>query len=284
MEGAAADVEVVVLGERYLQERGLRRDDLHLNSIGDAKCRPAYRQMLVDYFEPYRDRLDEDCRTRLSKNPLRVFDCKVDGGKDFVLAAPTITDHLCDACAAHYAAVRVGLDEAGVAYVLDPRLVRGLDYYTRSVFEWVSTAAESDQASTVNAGRAVRRARGGPRWSADAWCGVRDGTGSGPPGDRGGGRAAAAASNAAVLRGGHRPRGGAGGTSAHRRPARPGDLGGREPRGAAVESAAEDGRSGGGAVRRHPGRPGARWRYRHAAPVGRRRTEVGAGGGSRRVG
>ena len=152
VEGAAADVEVVVLGERYLRERGLRRYDLHLNTIGDANCRPAYRQLLLDYFEPYRDQLDEDCRSRLSKNPLRVFDCKVDGGKDFVRAAPTIAEHLCEACATHFAAVRAGLDEAGVTYVIDPRLVRGLDYYTRSVFEWISTALTSDQASTINAG------------------------------------------------------------------------------------------------------------------------------------
>jgi histidyl-tRNA synthetase len=152
VEGAAADVEVIVLGERYLRERGLSHYVLRLNSIGDGACRPAYRERLVDYFEPYRDRLDEDCKTRLAKNPLRVFDCKVDGGKDFVLSAPTIADHLCDACAAHFEAVRGGLDEAGVEYVLDPRLVRGLDYYTRSTFEWVSSALESDQASTVNAG------------------------------------------------------------------------------------------------------------------------------------
>lgn len=152
VEGAAADVEVALLGERFLRERGLRDQVLRLNSIGDANCRPAYRERLVDYFEPYRDRLDEDCRTRLSKNPLRVFDCKVDGGKDFVLAAPTIADHLCKACAAHFAAVRSGLDEADVTYVLDPRLVRGLDYYTRTTFEWVSSALASDQASTINAG------------------------------------------------------------------------------------------------------------------------------------
>jgi histidyl-tRNA synthetase len=152
IEGAAADVEVIVLGERYLRERGLSRYVLHLNSIGDENCRPAYRERLVDYFEPYRDQLDEDCRTRLSKNPLRVFDCKVDGGKDFVLAAPTIADHLCDPCATHFAGVRAGLDEAGVVYLLDPRLVRGLDYYTRSAFEWVSGALGSDQASTINAG------------------------------------------------------------------------------------------------------------------------------------
>lgn len=165
VQGASADVEVIVLGEQYLRERGSSQHVLHLNSIGDENCRPAYRERLIDYFEPYRDRLDEDCRTRLSKNPLRVFDCKVDGGKDFVLAAPTIADHLCDPCTAHYAAVRTGLDEAGVAYLLDPRLVRGLDYYTRSTFEWVSIALKSDQASTINAGGrydGLAEALGGP--------------------------------------------------------------------------------------------------------------------------
>ena len=152
VEGAEADVEVMVLGERYLRERGLRQHVLHLNSIGDEHCRPGYRERLVDFFEPYRDRLDEDCRTRLSRNPLRVFDCKVDGGKDFVLAAPTIAEHLCEPCATHFAAVRKGLDDAGIPYLLNPRLVRGLDYYTRSTFEWVSSAMASDQSSTINAG------------------------------------------------------------------------------------------------------------------------------------
>jgi histidyl-tRNA synthetase len=151
VEGAAADVEVAVLGDRYLKERGLTDVALHLNSIGDGACRPAYRELLIAYFEPFRDRLDEDCRERLQRNPLRVFDCKVDGGKDFVLAAPTIVDHLCEACAAHFEGVRRGLDDAGVAYVLDPRMVRGLDYYTRTAFEWVAGSLEAAQ-STVNAG------------------------------------------------------------------------------------------------------------------------------------
>jgi len=146
-----ADVEVIELGERFLRERGIERTTLHLNSIGDANCRPAYRERLIAYLEPFRDQLDEDCRTRLAKNPLRVFDCKVDGGKDFVRAAPTITDHLCDACRDHFAAVREGLDAAGVPYELDPRLVRGLDYYTRTAFEWVSGALAAAQ-STINAG------------------------------------------------------------------------------------------------------------------------------------
>jgi histidyl-tRNA synthetase len=151
VEDPAADVEVLVLGERFVRERDLRDYALRLNSIGDRNCRPAYREKLLAYFEPHRDQLDEDCRTRLARNPLRVFDCKVDGQKDFVLAAPTIADNLCDACAAHFAAVREGLDEAGVAYELDPRLVRGLDYYTRTAFEWVSGALHAAQA-TVNAG------------------------------------------------------------------------------------------------------------------------------------
>jgi histidyl-tRNA synthetase len=142
---------VIDLGERYVRERGLGQLTLQLNSIGDATCRPAYRERLVEYFAPYRDQLDEDCRTRLERNPLRVFDCKVDGTKDFVLAAPTIADHLCEACAAHFAGVRSGLEAAGIAYELNPRLVRGLDYYTRTAFEWVSGSLSAGQA-TVNAG------------------------------------------------------------------------------------------------------------------------------------
>jgi histidyl-tRNA synthetase len=151
VEGPGADVEVVDLGERYVRERGLGDLTLQLNSIGDGECRPAYRERLVEYFAPYRDQLDEDCRTRLERNPLRVFDCKVDGTRDFVLAAPTIADHLCEACAAHFAGVRSGLESAGIAYELNPRLVRGLDYYTRTAFEWVSASLSAGQA-TVNAG------------------------------------------------------------------------------------------------------------------------------------
>ncbi|HEY6565996.1 MAG TPA: histidine--tRNA ligase [Actinomycetota bacterium] len=147
-----ADVEVITLGERYLRERGLRRYTLHLNSIGDDACRPAYREELVAYFQAYLGQLDEDCRQRLTKNPLRVFDCKVDGVKDFVQAAPTIADRLCEPCAEHFAAVRAGLDAAGIDYMLDPRLVRGLDYYTRTAFEWISEVLAENKAGTVNAG------------------------------------------------------------------------------------------------------------------------------------
>ena len=163
--GPLADVEVIVLGDRYLRDRGLTAVALHLNSIGDEICRPAYRARLLEYLRPHRDELDADCRTRLEKNPLRVFDCKVDGGRDFVLAAPTIADHLCEPCKEHFAGVREGLDAAGVAYELDPRLVRGLDYYTRTAFEWVSDVLARNKAGTVNAGGrydGLAEALGGP--------------------------------------------------------------------------------------------------------------------------
>jgi histidyl-tRNA synthetase len=135
---AEADVEVIAVADRFLRDRGLERVALHVNSIGDDVCRPAYREELVAYFERFLDQLDEDCRVRLRTNPLRVFDCKVDGGKDFVLAAPVISDRLCDACAEHFAAVRTGLERSSIAYEHDPRLVRGLDYYTRTAFEFLS--------------------------------------------------------------------------------------------------------------------------------------------------
>lgn len=148
-----ADVEVIATADRYLLDCGLERTTLHLNSIGDETCRPAYREELVAYLERFRDQLDEDCRTRLQSNPLRVFDCKVDGGKDFVRAAPMISDRLCDACAAHFGRVRQGLGAAGVAFELDPRLVRGLDYYTRTAFEFVSDALGGQQSTLCGGGR-----------------------------------------------------------------------------------------------------------------------------------
>ena len=165
VEAAGADVEVIALGDRFVRDRGLRDVRLLLNSIGDEVCRPAYRDELVAYLEPYRDQLDRDCRDRLAKNPLRVFDCKVDGQKDFVLAAPPIAERLCGPCAEHFAAVRAGLDEGGIAYELDPRLVRGLDYYTRTAFEWISSVLAANKAGTINAGGrydGLAEALGGP--------------------------------------------------------------------------------------------------------------------------
>jgi histidyl-tRNA synthetase len=147
-----ADVDVIAVADRYIRDRRLRDVALHLNSIGDEVCRPAYRQLLIAYLEPHVDELDEDCRRRLRTNPLRVLDCKVDGSKDFVLEAPAISDHLCEPCAEHFAAVRAELEEADIAFEHDPRLVRGLDYYTRTAFEFVSGSLASAQAATVCGG------------------------------------------------------------------------------------------------------------------------------------
>jgi histidyl-tRNA synthetase len=160
----AADVEVIALADRYLRGRGLGKVELRLNSIGDPECRPAYREKLIAYLEPHEDELDEDCRTRLRTNPLRVFDCKVDGQTPLVLGAPVISENLCQACAEHFAAVRNGLDAAGIAFVHDPRLVRGLDYYTRTVLEFVSASLSPAQATVCGGGRydGLAEVLGGP--------------------------------------------------------------------------------------------------------------------------
>jgi histidyl-tRNA synthetase len=162
--GPAADVEVIAVGDRYLRGRGLAQIELRVNSIGDAECRPAYRETLIAYLEPHRDELDEDCRTRLRTNPLRVFDCKVDGQTPLVLGAPLISEHLCQACSEHFAAVRNGLDAAEIAFVHDPRLVRGLDYYTRTAFEFVSGSLSQAQATVCGGGRydGLAEVLGGP--------------------------------------------------------------------------------------------------------------------------
>jgi histidyl-tRNA synthetase len=161
---AAADVEVIAVGDRFLRGRGLSKVELRVNSIGDGECRPAYREKLIAYLEPHEAELDEDCRTRLRTNPLRVFDCKVDGKTPLVLGAPLIFENLCQPCAEHFAAVRNGLDAAGIAFVHDPRLVRGLDYYTRTTFEFVSGSLSQAQSSVCGGGRydGLAEVLGGP--------------------------------------------------------------------------------------------------------------------------
>jgi histidyl-tRNA synthetase len=161
---ADADVETIELADAYLRARGLRDVVLHLNSVGDEVCRPAYRERLIAHLEPHADELDEDCRTRLRTNPMRVLDCKVDGPKDFVRSAPVISDNLCDACAEHFANVRSGLEGAGVTFEHDPRLVRGLDYYTRTAFEFVSGVLGGQQSTICGGGRydGLAEVLGGP--------------------------------------------------------------------------------------------------------------------------
>jgi histidyl-tRNA synthetase len=148
-----ADVEVVAIGDRYLRDRGLSRLTLHLNSIGDDACRPAYRERLVAYLRQHRDELSRDSRERIDVNPLRTFDSKEPRDRDVLAGAPLVSDALCDPCRDHFDAVRKGLDEQGIAYELDPRLVRGLDYYARTAFEFLSGVLSPAQSTVCGGGR-----------------------------------------------------------------------------------------------------------------------------------
>lgn len=136
-EGADTDAEVIALADSLLKNLGLRVK-LHINSIGCPACRAAYNKALREYFWPHLEALCYDCKTRFEKNPLRLLDCKEEGCRKINAAAPTILEYLCPECAAHFEALKTYLSLAGIAYEIDPRIVRGLDYYTRTVFEFVS--------------------------------------------------------------------------------------------------------------------------------------------------
>jgi len=131
----ALDAEIILLAVDFLKSLGLDNLKLKINTVGCPKCRPVYRQKLQEYFSEYRDQLCDDCKTRIDKNPLRLLDCKVDGEKDFVQDAPLIFTCLCDECREHFDEVQKFLQSAAVEFELDSRLVRGLDYYTKTAFE-----------------------------------------------------------------------------------------------------------------------------------------------------
>src|SRR5947208_6363700 len=130
------DVEVITLLVELYAHIGLRRITLLLNSLGDDVCRPPYRALLLEYLDAHAAELCDEHTTRYTENPLRVLDCKKPHCIAVAEGAPLPVDHLCDPCAAHFARVRSGLDALDVTYTLAPRLVRGLDYYTRTTFEF----------------------------------------------------------------------------------------------------------------------------------------------------
>ena len=134
-ESPAVDAEAILLAYDLLTALGLTGLTLKLNSVGCPNCRPVYRERLQAYFKEHLPSLCDDCQSRYTVRPMRILDCKVDAGQPFMAGAPAITDCLCTECAEHFAAVQSHLRNAGVAYELDPRLVRGLDYYTRTAFE-----------------------------------------------------------------------------------------------------------------------------------------------------
>jgi len=150
--GPAIDAELIELASRFYREVGLSGVVARLNSIGDAACRPAYRQALIDHFSPHVDRLSADSQRRLDANPLRVLDDK-ELDPDLAAAAPKSIDHLCDACREHFDGVRGLLDALEVPHEIDHRLVRGLDYYTRTAFEFVIPGRDGQQQALGGGGR-----------------------------------------------------------------------------------------------------------------------------------
>jgi len=149
----AYDVEVIELTWGWIEGMGIGHVSLELNSIGDFNCRPQYLRLLQDYYRPLKDRLHGECQRRLEQNPLRLLDCKEEQCQPFKAAAPRITDHLCAACASAFEKVKSLLDAAGLEYRLNPYLVRGLDYYTRTVFELQHRSLGGAQNSLGGGGR-----------------------------------------------------------------------------------------------------------------------------------
>ncbi len=147
-----ADLEVMLLIWDLYAGLGFRDLSFQLNSTGCPRCRPGYVQVLQEYYFAHRDAVCEDCRRRMERNPLRVLDCKVEMCQPVIAAAPSILNHLCDECAGHFARLREYLDMLGRPYTLNHRLVRGLDYYTKTVFE-VWAAGIGAQAAVCGGGR-----------------------------------------------------------------------------------------------------------------------------------
>ena len=171
--GPQADIEVVALGADILDALGvLDKCVLELNTLGDGESRGAYRSALVEYFSGHRDRLSADSKDRLERNPLRILDSKDEGDRAIVAGAPLMESFLNEASAEFFATVRRGLDGLGVAYRVNPRLVRGLDYYTHTAFEFTTTALGA-QGAVIAGGRydGLIETLGGPPTPGIGWAG-----------------------------------------------------------------------------------------------------------------
>jgi len=144
--GPDVDVELIALTARLWRELKLTRVRLTINSLGTPASRQVYREHLVEYFRAHADALDEDSRRRLAGNPLRILDSKNPQMQGLIQSAPLLGDHLDEESRLHFAALRAALDDLGIAYELNPRLVRGLDYYSRTVFEWITDALGAQDA------------------------------------------------------------------------------------------------------------------------------------------
>lgn len=163
-QNAAADAHVIAMGNALIQELRLKSTALHINSIGCPECRPKYHDALREYFRAHSDELCETCRKRLETNPLRILDCKSEICSKIADTAPRTIEYLCDDCAAHFDNLKKCLDALGITYSIDTRIVRGLDYYTRTVFEFISEGIGA-QSTVCGGGRydGLIESVGGPR-------------------------------------------------------------------------------------------------------------------------
>ena len=134
-----ADAEIIALGYDFLIRMGIEDVELHISSVGCRKCRPVYRKVLQDFLRPKYDCLCETCKSRFDKNPMRILDCKSPEDKEAVKDAPMMLDYLCDDCRKDFEDLKAYLDAMGIRYVVDPSIVRGLDYYTKTAFEFITT-------------------------------------------------------------------------------------------------------------------------------------------------
>ncbi len=161
---AGADFTIISLGDTVIRELGITGIKLHINSIGCPNCRPAYRAALKDYLKSHSDELCDTCLDRIETNPLRALDCKNDSCKKVAENAPRTIDHLCPECRAHMDELEGYLKACGIDYVVDPHIVRGLDYYTRTVFEFIAEGIGS-QSTVCGGGRydGLMEELGGPK-------------------------------------------------------------------------------------------------------------------------
>lgn len=161
---AAADADVIALGSEIISKLGIKDVSLHINSIGCPDCRPKYRQALYDYFKAHEDELCDTCKQRLETNPLRILDCKSPICSAIGKDAPKSIDHLCEGCSDHMEKLKNHLNEMGIEYEIDTNIVRGLDYYTRTVFEFICTAIGA-QSTVCGGGRydGLMKEIGGPQ-------------------------------------------------------------------------------------------------------------------------
>ena len=165
-ENPASDATAIALAHSVLKRLGLTNVKLHINSIGCKECRPAYREALINYYSSHKDVLCDNCKSRLEKNPLRLLDCKNPECHELAENAPKTTEHLCESCEKKFDMLKACLDSMGIDYVVDSSIVRGLDYYTGAVFEFIAEGIGA-QSTVCGGGRydGLVESLGGPALS-----------------------------------------------------------------------------------------------------------------------